>query len=274
MAKLLEGKTAVITGAGRGIGRAAALLFGAHGARVVVSDRDREPAEEVAAALRSAGGEARAHPGDVTAAGFAEGLVAATVGAFGPSIDVLVNNAGYTWDALAHKMTDEQWEAMWQVHGTAPFRLVRAAAPYLRDAGKRDLEAGRPVHRKVINVSSVAGTDGNPGQLNYSAAKAAVLGFTKTLAKEWGRYCVNVNAVAYGWIETRLTAAKDETTVIDAGGQRISVGVPKPTLDAFRAMIPLGRPGTPEEAAGAMLFLASPLSDYVSGQVLKVTGGW
>ena len=270
---MLSGKNAVITGSGRGIGRSAALLFAREGARVVVCDRDPEPAEAVAASIRAAGGEALAVAGDVTADGFPDRLVGAAVAAFGPSIDVLVNNAGYTWDAMAHKMTDEQWEAMWRVHCTAPFRLVRAAAPYLRDAGQRDLAAGLRVHRKIVNVSSVAGTDGNPGQLNYAAAKAALVGFTKTLAKEWGRFAVNVNAVAYGWIETRLTQPKGEATVIDTAEGAVAVGVPQTHLDAFRAMIPLGRPGTPEEAAGALLFLASPLSDYVSGQVLKVTGG-
>ncbi|WP_025322729.1 SDR family NAD(P)-dependent oxidoreductase [Deferrisoma camini] len=274
MERMLEGKVSVITGAGRGIGRSAALLFASEGARVVVSDLDEGPAREVVDEIRARGGEAVAVVGDVTAEGFAERLVQTAVESFGPSIDVLVNNAGYTWDGVVHKMTDEQWEAMWRVHCTAPFRIVRAAAPYIRDAAKRDMEQGRRVHRKIINVSSVAGTDGNPGQINYSTAKAGILGFTRTLAREWGRFNVNVNAVAYGWIETRLTRAKDEDTVIEAGGTRIPVGVPRQQLEVFRALIPLGRPGTPEEAARVMLFLASPLSDYVSGQVIKVTGGW
>ncbi len=274
MERMLEGKVSVITGAGRGIGRSAALLFASEGARVVVSDLDEGPAREVVDEIRARGGEAVAVVGDVTAEGFAERLVQTAVESFGPSIDVLVNNAGYTWDGVVHKMTDEQWEAMWRVHCTAPFRIVRAAAPYIRGAAKRDMEQGRRVHRKIINVSSVAGTDGNPGQINYSTAKAGILGFTRTLAREWGRFNVNVNAVAYGWIETRLTRAKDEDTVIEAGGTRIPVGVPRQQLEVFRALIPLGRPGTPEEAARVMLFLASPLSDYVSGQVIKVTGGW
>ncbi len=274
MERMLDGKVCVITGAGRGIGRSAALLFASEGARVVVSDLDEGPARQVVDEIRCGGGEALAVVGDVTADGFAEQLVQAAVGRFGPSIDVLVNNAGYTWDGVVHKMTDEQWESMWKVHCTAPFRIVRAAAPYIRGAAKRDLEEGRRVHRKIINVSSVAGTDGNPGQINYSTAKAGILGFTRTLAREWGRFNVNVNAVAYGWIETRLTRAKDEDTVIEAGGTRIPVGVPRQQLEVFRALIPLGRPGTPEEAARVMLFLASPLSDYVSGQVIKVTGGW
>jgi len=271
---MLKGKVALITGAGRGIGKSAALLFAAQGASVVVSDLDAAPAEETVAEITAAGGRAISVAGDVTADGFPERLVETAVGEYGPSIDILVNNAGYTWDALLHKMSDEQWEAMLKVHVTAPFRLIRAATSCIRDAGKRDCEEGRRVHRKIINVSSIAGTDGNPGQVNYSSGKAGVIGLTKTLAREWGRYNVNVNAVAYGWIETRLTQARDSTTHLEKGREKIAVGVPKEQLDAFRMMIPLGRPGTPTEAAGVMLFLASPLSDYVSGQVLKVTGGW
>ncbi len=274
MKDLLAGRTAVITGAGRGIGRSAAVLFAAEGARVVVSDRDEEPAQEAVEEIRSLGGEAVAVVGDVTADGFADQLVQGAVDAFGPSIDVLVNNAGYTWDAVAHKMTDDQWEAMLRVHCTAPFRIVRAAAPYIRGPAQAEAEAGRPVHRKIVNVSSVAGTDGNPGQLNYATAKAGILGFTRTLAREWGRFRVNVNAVAYGWIETRLTQAKGEGSAIETAQGRVAVGVPQPQLEVFRALIPLGRPGTPDEAARVLLFLASPLSDYVSGQVIKVTGGW
>lgn len=273
MNRMLEGKVAVITGAGRGIGRSAALLFAAEGARVVVSDVDPGPAQSVADEVRAGGGEALAVAGDVTADGFAERLVGAAAEGFGPSLDILVNNAGYTWDGVAHLTTDEQWEAMWKVHCTAPFRLVRAAAPAFREAAKREAEQGRRVHRKIINVSSVAGTDGNPGQLNYATAKAGVVGFTKTLAKEWGRFHVNVNAVAFGWIDTRLTRPRDQGEAHETEGKRIALGVPAGGLEAFRPQIPLGRPGTPDEAAGALLFFASPLSDYVSGQVLKVTGG-
>jgi len=274
MERMLEGRVSLITGAGRGIGRSAALLFASHGARVVVSDVDPGPAEKVVEEIRDGGGEAIAVVGDVTAEGFAERLVQTGVAHFGPDIDILVNNAGFTWDGVVHLMTDEQWDAMWKVHCTAPFRLVRAASPYFRDAAKRESEQGRRVHRKIITVSSVAGTDGNPGQINYSTAKAGILGFTKTLAKEWGRFCVNVNAVAFGWIDTRLTRPKEAGAVIESAGQTVSLGIPAGQWEALRSTIPLGRPGTPDEAAGAMLFLASPLSDYVTGQVLKVTGGW
>lgn len=274
MEKMLQGKVCLITGAGRGIGRATALLFAAEGARLVLSDLDREPLDEVIAQIKNQGGEAVGVVGDVTADDFADKFVQAAVSAFGPDIHVIVNNAGYTWDGVVHKMTDEQWEAMLKVHCTAPFRIVRAAAPYIRENAKKEKAEGRVVMRKIVNVSSIAGTDGNAGQANYSTAKAGILGFTKTLAKEWGPLNVNVNAVAFGWIETRLTQPKKEDTVIEKDGKRIQIGVPKEHLDVFRMMIPLGRPGTPDEAARVILFLASPLSDYVSGQVIKVTGGW
>lgn len=274
MESMLRDRVCLITGAGRGIGRAAALLFAAEGAKLVLSDLDAGPVQEVVAEIENRGGQAVAMAGDVTASDFADRFVALAVETYGPDIHVLVNNAGFTWDAVVHKMTDEQWEAMLKVHCTAPFRLVRAAAPYFRDNAKKEAEQGARVMRKIINVSSVAGTEGNPGQANYSTAKSGILGLTKTLAKEWGRFNINVNAVAFGWIETRLTQPKAEDTVLEKNGQQIAIGVPKPQLDAFRTMIPLGRPGTAEEAARVMLFLASPLSDYVSGQVVKVTGGW
>ncbi|MEJ5300679.1 MAG: SDR family NAD(P)-dependent oxidoreductase [Thermodesulforhabdaceae bacterium] len=274
MEKMLDGRICLITGAGRGIGRATALLFASEGARLVLSDLDREPLEEVMTQIKNQGGEVVGITGDVTADDFAERFVKTSVEAFGPDIHVIVNNAGYTWDGVVHKMADEQWEAMLKVHCTAPFRIIRAAAPYIRENAKKEKAEGRVVMRKIVNVTSIAGTDGNAGQANYSTAKAGIIGFTKTLAKEWGQLNVNVNAVAFGWIETRLTQPKKEDTVLEKNGKKIPIGVPKEHLDVFRLMIPLGRPGTPDEAARVILFLASPLSDYVSGQVIKVTGGW
>ncbi len=270
---LLDGKVAILTGSGRGIGAAAAKLFASEGASVVVCDLDAGPAEETANAIKAAGGKALAVPGDMTDPAFPEQLVAKALDAFG-GLDVIVNNAGYTWDATIHKMTDKQWQAMLDIHVTAPFRLIRAAAPFIRETAKKEAEQqGRANARKIINVSSVSGTQGNAGQANYSTAKAGVTGLTKTLAKEWGQFNVQVNCVAYGWIETRLTQAKESAEKIERGGEEIAIGVPGQMREMMKLLVPLGRPGTPEEAAGPMLFFASPLSNYVSGIVLEVHGG-
>ena len=271
--QLLEGKVAIITGAARGIGRACAELFAAHGARVVLSDIDEEPAREAAEGLKGAGGAALAVAGDVTAAEFGPRIVGAALDAYG-QLDIVVNNAGYTWDGTAHKMSDEQWQAMLDVHLTAPFRIVRAASGYLRETAKREQEEhGRARARKIVNVSSTTGTRGNAGQANYAAGKAGVVGLTKTLAKEWGRFNIQVNAVAFGFIETRLTQAKEAGATLARESADISLGIPQASREIAFRLIPAGRGGTPEEAAGAVLFFASPLSDYVSGQVLEVTGG-
>ncbi|OAT81128.1 SDR family NAD(P)-dependent oxidoreductase [Desulfotomaculum copahuensis] len=271
---LLKDKNCIITGAGRGIGKATALLFAREGGRVVVSDLDATPATAVVEEIKQAGGRAVACVGDVTAAGFAEKLIKTAVDAFGPVIDVIVNNAGYTWDGVIHKMSDRQWEAMLKVHITAPFRIIRAAAPYIRDVAKKEKEeTGRMNTRKIINISSIAGLDGNSGQVNYSSAKAAVVGLTKTLAKEWGAFNVCVNTVAFGFIETRLTQPKEKGDAIKVEDKDISIGIPENARQMFRAMIPLRRAGTPEDAANAILLMASPLADYITGEVLRVTGG-
>ncbi len=270
--RLLEGKSAIVTGSGRGIGRAVALLFAEHGASVVVNDLDGEVAEGVVGEIRAAGGRAVACTGSVTAADFPARVVRTAAEEFG-GIDIIVNNAGYTWDAVVQNTTDEMWEAMLEVHLTAPFRIVRAATPYMREVAKQEIAEGRRVHRKIINVSSTSGVAGNPGQANYSAGKMGVVGLTKTLAKEWGRFNINVNAVAYGFIETRLTAAKEGQQPVHVGENEIQLGIPEQMRQMARNFIPLGRAGTPEEAAGPVLFLASPLADYVTGHVLLVTGG-
>jgi len=270
---MLDGKVAILTGSGRGIGAAAAKLFAAEGASVVVSDLDPAPAEETAAAIRNAGGKAIVVAGDVTDPAFPAQLVKATLDAFG-GIDIIVNNAGYTWDAVIQNMTDKQWYAMIDVHTTAPFRILREASNFIRDAAKKEQAgSGRAKARKVVNVSSVSGVYGNAGQANYSTAKAGITGLTKTLAKEWGRYNVQVNCVCYGFIETRLTAPKEQAEKVQREGEEVALGVPDQLRQMAPLLIPLGRPGTPEEAAGPMLFLASPLSDYVSWHVLEVTGG-
>jgi 3-oxoacyl-[acyl-carrier protein] reductase len=271
--QLLEGKVAIITGAARGIGRACAELFAAHGARLVLSDIDTEPTHEAAETIKDAGADALAVPGDVTSADFAPRLMKAALDGYG-RIDAIVNNAGYTWDGTIHKMTDEQWQAMLEVHLTAPFRIIRAASEYLRETAKREKEQdGRASARKIVNVSSTTGTRGNAGQANYAAGKAGIIGVTKTLAKEWGQFNIQVNAVAFGFIETRLTQAKETGERIARESADIALGIPQANRELAFKMIPMGRGGTPLEAAGAVLFFSSPLSDYVSGQVLEVTGG-
>lgn len=275
MEKLLKDKTCIITGSGRGIGRAAALMFAGEGARVAVTDVDERHALEVAEEIVKKGGQAVAVAGDVTSGQFAGILVAETVKSFGPDIDVVINNAGYTWDGLLHKMTDRQWQAMLDLHVTAPFRIIRAASPYMRDNAAREIkEQGRAKCRKIINISSVTGLDGNFGQANYSSAKAAVVGLTKTMAREWGPYNVCVNCLAFGFIDTRLSRAKEDGEVIIQGEDRIALGIPGKIRNIALMLCPLGRPGTPEEAAAAMIMLASPLADYISGQVIRVSGGY
>ncbi|HVR52373.1 MAG TPA: SDR family NAD(P)-dependent oxidoreductase [Pseudorhodoferax sp.] len=272
MSLTLDGKVALVTGSGRGIGRSIALKFASQGAHVVVNDLDTGPAEEVVAEIRAAGGQAVACAGNVTAPDFAERFIGTAVQHY-QGLDIVVNNAGYTWDSVIQKMSDEQWYAMIDCHLTAPFRILRAAYPVIRDLSKADTAAGRRVVRKVVNISSVAGLFGNVGQVNYAAAKAGILGMTQTLAKEWGRMHVTVNAVAYGFIKTRLTGsvADGATTTID--GREIKVGINPGLLAAMDQSIPLGRGGTPEEAAGAVYLLCLPESDYVSGQTLMCSGG-
>ena len=266
---VLDGKAAIVTGSARGIGRATAELLTEHGARVLINDLDGDEAEQAASEIK---GETAVFAGDLTKDGVPDELVKKAVDEFG-QLDIIVNNAGYTWDGTLHKMTDEQFQAMLDIHTIVPFRVVRAAAPHLREPAKKEKEAGEEVFRKVVNISSISGTMGNAGQANYSAAKAGVTGLTKTLAKEWGQFKVNVNAVAFGFIETRLTAAKGEDTVADIGGEKVEVGVPEQLRAMAAMLIPLGRPGTAEEAAGGVFFLCSPWSNYVHGQTLHVTGG-
>jgi len=269
----LNSKVAVITGAGRGIGRAIAEKLAAAGAAVMINDLDPEPAAEAEAAIRLSGRAAAHLAGDVTAPDFPQKLVDATLDTFG-GIDIIVNNAGYTWDNVIQKTTDEQYMAMLGIHLVAPFRLLRAASAYIRETAKREAAEGRRVMRKVVNITSIAGTDGNAGQAGYSSGKAGVIGLTRTMAKEWGRYNVNVNAVGFGMIETRLTQPLTSAgATIDVQGRQIAVGVQPKMLEAMKVVCPLGRAGTPEEAAGAVLFFCSPLSDYVTAEVLICGGG-
>jgi 3-oxoacyl-[acyl-carrier protein] reductase len=266
---VLDGKAAIVTGSGRGIGRATAELLTEHGASVLVNDLDADAAEEAAAQI---GGATTVFAADLTKEGAPEGLVAAAVDAFG-RIDIVVNAAGFTWDGMLHKMSDEQFRAMLDIHTVVPFQVLRAAAPYLREPGKQDREEGREVFRKVVNVSSISGTQGNLGQANYAAAKAGLVGLTKTLAKEWGAFKVNVNAVAFGFVETRLTAAPEDAGTFVKDGVEIQLGIPEQLRERAPLIIPLGRPATPVEAAGPIFFLCSPWSNFVQGQVLTVNGG-
>ncbi len=270
--KLIEGQVAIVTGSGRGIGRAIAELFGQHGARVVVNDLDADVAAEAAEAVRQAGGEATTCVGSVTDPQFPEKLIKTAVDKF-KGLHIIVNNAGYTHDGVIHKMSDEQWYAMIDCHLTAPFRILRAASQYWRDWAKQEAEEGKLVMRRVVNTSSTSGVAGNAGQVNYAAGKMGIVGVTKTLAKEWGRYNITVNAVAYGFVETRLTAAKDKSAKESVDGQTVELGIPEKAREMAIRAIPLGRAGTPQEAAGPVLFLASPLADYVTGTVVLVTGG-
>ena len=272
MTNKLEGKVALITGSGRGIGRSIALKLASEGARIVVNDLDEAPAQEVVEAIRAAGGQAVACVGSVTAPDFAERFIGMAVSEF-KGLDIIVNNAGYTWDNVVQKMTDEQWYAMMDVHLTAPFRILRAAQPVIRALTKQEKEAGKSVVRKVVNISSVAGLFGNAGQTNYSTAKAGIMGMTQTLAKEWGRMNVTVNCVAYGFIKTRLTVSADSDATENIDGREIKVGVNPDLMAAMERSIPLGRGGTPDEAAGAVYLLCIPESDYVSGQTLMCSGG-
>jgi 3-oxoacyl-[acyl-carrier protein] reductase len=267
---LLDGKAAIVTGSARGIGRATAEMFAAEGAKVLINDLDADVAEQASGEIA---GETAVHAGDLTADGACDALVAAAVDAFG-SVDIVVNNAGYTWDGVAHRTTDEQFQAMLDIHTIVPFRVARALAPFWREAAKKEREEGVEVFRKLINTSSTTGMFGNPGQINYAAGKAGVVGITKTLAKEWGQFKINVNAVAFGFVETRLTAAKEEGGEITSPtGEKIELGIPEQMRAMAQAIIPLGRGATPQEAAGPVLFLASPLANYVHGQVLNITGG-
>lgn len=271
---LLQGQVAIITGAAQGIGAECARLFAAEGAQVVISDIDAPKSQAVAEAINKSGGKALAVPGDLLKQEYIDELVAKAAAFGNGKIHIIINNAGYTWDGVVHKMSDKQWDNILDLHAKAPFRLIRAAAPYFRVTdGDR---------RNIVNISSTSGVHGNAGQANYSLAKAGVVGLSKTIAKEWGpKFGVRCNTVAFGHIQTRLTQAKDKGAfVVGPDGEKIALGIPKANNAAgaaaeaaAMAAIPLQRAGSPTEAASAVLAVASPLFDYVTGQLLMVTGG-
>jgi len=271
--KRLEGKTAIVSGSGRGIGRAIAIKLAGEGANVVVNDIDDEPAGKVLSEIESAGGTAVACLGDVTQPDFGDRFVSTAIDSFG-GLDIIINNAGYTWDNVIQKMSDDQFQAMLDIHAVAPFRILRAAIGPIREFTAAEAKQGREVFRKVVNVSSIVALTGNPGQVNYSAGKAALIGMTKTLAKEWGRYKVNVNSVGFGMIETRIAQPVDgEKPKAKIGEREIELGIPSAIHQTITMMIPLGRWGTPEEAAGAAFLFCIPESDFITGQVLMASGG-
>lgn len=266
---LLDGKVAIVTGSARGIGRATAELLAENGAKVLINDLDETLADQTANEIT---GDALVFAGDLTKPGVPDKLVEHVVSEWG-RVDILVNNAGYTIDAPIHKMSDEQFQRMLDIHAVVPFRMCRAVAPHMREPAKLEREEGREVFRKIVNISSISGTMGNAGQANYATGKSGVVGLTKTLAKEWGQFKINVNAVAFGYIETRLTASKEGSNTMEIDGETVQLGIPDNLRSMAPMMIPLGRPGTPEEAAGGVFILCTPWSNYIHGQVLNVTGG-
>jgi len=268
----LEGKVALVTGAGRGVGLSLVRKLAAEGARVLVNDLDAAEAESAAGAIRETGGSALAHPGDVTRDDFAKGFISAALNAFG-DIHILVNNAGYVWNGPLHKITDRQWDAIQDVHLKAPFRILRELRGFLDARVAEERKAGAVLHRKVVNVSSVSATAGAAGQANYAAAKAGLHGLTRSLAQEWGPLAVNVNCVAFGYIETRLTQEISGETVVTINGEPRRVGLTPPMIESLKQRIALGRAGAPDEAAGGIMLFCIPESDYVTGQILEVSGG-
>ena len=271
--KKMAGKVALVSGSGRGIGQAIAMKLAEEGARVVINDLDETQVEETLSKIKGLGAQGASCVGDVTQTGFGEQFVKAAMDQFG-GLDIIVNNAGYPWDSVIQKMSDEQFQAMLDVHTVAPFRILRAASGPIREMAKQEKSEGKAVYRKVVNVSSIAGLYGNAGQMAYAAGKSSMVGMTRTLAKEWGRYNVNVNCVAFGLIETRMTQALDgEALTANIGKNEIKMGIRPEMIQAMNQMIPLGRGGTPEEAAGAVYLLCTPESNYISGQVLLASGG-
>ena len=266
---VLDDKVAIVTGSARGIGRATAELLSEQGAKVLINDLDGDFAEQTSQEIE---GETAVFTGDLTKEGICDQLVQAVIDQWG-RVDILVNNAGYTLDAPIHKMSDDWFQRMLEIHSIVPFRMCRAVAPHMREPAKSERERGEEVFRKIVNVSSISGMMGNAGQANYASGKAAVVGLTKTLAKEWGQFKINVNAVAFGWMKTRLTAPKVESNTMEIDGETVQLGIPEQLLSMAPMLVPIGRPGTPAEAAGGVFFLCSPWSNYVHGQVLNITGG-
>ncbi len=239
------GKIALVTGASRGIGRAIALELASRGARIAAAGRDREALEGVAAAIREKGTEALIVTGDISSAASVEAMVQKTLEHFG-RIDILVNNAGLTRDGLLLRMKEQDWDLVMDANLKGAFMLTRAVAKTMT----------RQRYGRIVNISSVVGEMGNPGQANYCASKAGMIGLTKSNARELARRNITVNAVTPGFIETAMTDAMTDKA-----------------RDGLVRQIPLGRLGTPEDVAVAVAFLASEAAGYITGQVLGVNGG-
>ncbi|MGH2913787.1 MAG: SDR family NAD(P)-dependent oxidoreductase [Solirubrobacteraceae bacterium] len=266
---ILDDKVAIVTGSARGIGRATAELLSQQGAKLLINDLDGDVAQQAAGEIA---GETVVFGGDLTKPGVCDDLVARAIETWG-KVDILINNAGYTIDAPIHKMTDDAFQRMIEIHNVVPFRMCRAVAPHMREPAKLEREQGIEVFRKIVNVSSISGTMGNAGQANYSSGKSGVIGLTKTLAKEWGQFKINVNAVAFGYIETRLTADKEASNTMEIDGLTVQLGIPSQMRQLAPNFIPLGRPGSPAEAAGGVFLLCTPWANFITGQVLGITGG-
>src|ERR1700749_2313473 len=266
---ILDEKVAIVTGSSRGIGRATAELLSENGAKVLINDLDGDVAEQTASEIH---GDTLVFAGDLTKEGVPDQLVQKVIDEWG-KVDILVNNDGYTLDAPIHKMSDEWFQKMLDIHSVVPFRMCRAVAQHMREPAKKEREQGVEYFRKIVNVSSISGTMGNAGQANYASGKSGVLGLTKKLAQEWGHFKINVNAVAFGFIETRLTAEKDASNTMEIDGQTVQLGIPGQMRQLASNLIPLGRPGSPAEAAGGVFLLCTPWANYITGQVLGITGG-
>ncbi len=262
---LLEGKVAVVTGAGRGIGQATAVTFAREGALVLASDIDEEPLQETKKLIEEAGGKVLCVRADVRSREDCENMMKKAAEELGSgAIDILANIAGITRDRVIHKMSDEDWDFVIDVNLRGTFNCIRAVAPYMRDVAKKEVAEGKEYHRKIINTASTAALRGNPGQINYTAAKGGIIGITRTVAREWGPFYINCNCVAPGLTATRLTQPKKKGD---------EYGIPEELLKRTIESIPFKRAGTPQELANVYLFLASDLSNYVTGQVINVSGG-
>lgn len=259
--RTLDGKIAIITGGARGIGFATATKLGREGVRIVLNDRDEDPLDEAVKVLRKEDVDVIGFPGDITVEDFGDCFTDAAVETFG-GLDIIINNAGWIWDSVIQNMTDEQFQAMLRVHIEAPFRILRAAIRHIRPRAKAEKAAGQLINRKVINVTSTSGVSGAAGQANYASAKAGLIGLTKSLAREWGRYAVNVNCIAFGIVETPAMQS-----LISSGK------MPKAYLDQLKDQIPLAHFATPEDAADAIYLFCLPESDFITGQLILCTGG-